>query len=177
MKNLNNLYSSKIEFKEPDSIKFLKNCITCGKNTDRYIEKSFYSQFKPYQDFKSNYNIKLPVCLECQKRLDIKKGFYNLRLWITIFLFVTNLIFMITLMINTYAFLFGIPVIIFSFIIPFYYYWKNIRKKLELSEIFNIKFASDPKDKITISMNNDKYIEFLHKINKKNLDTELVENR
>lgn len=166
-------YSSKIEFEDPESIKFPKNCVYCGKRTDRYFEKKFFGKFKPQKEYKSNYEIKIPFCSVCQDKADIKEGFQNSRLWITIFSFIFGIISMIILMLNTYAIIFGITIISLSFIIPFYFYRQNVKNIINLDEMFKIKFDSNNKDLISILMDNDNYIRFLDKINNKNQDNEL----
>ncbi|MEJ2250639.1 MAG: hypothetical protein P8Y97_13430, partial [Candidatus Lokiarchaeota archaeon] len=121
---MNNIHSfsenslSTIKFQEPKSIKFPKSCIYCGKRTDRFIIKNFYGKFNSENDYKNNYEIKIPLCLNCQERLKIKKGLKNLRLWLTIFAFIISSITMIFLIINTYAFIFGISIMLLSFLIP-----------------------------------------------------------
>jgi hypothetical protein len=158
-------FNYKVVFETPDSIKFPKSCICCGRTTDLYKTKFFHGNFHESKDYKKNYKINVPLCLNCQKKVKIKKGYKNFRIWTAFILLIISSISMIFLILNTYAFLLGIVVIILSFLVPFYFFRKNIKQRIKLSDIIQIDFVSNKKDLITIFMNNKSYINYLENLN------------
>jgi hypothetical protein len=157
-----------VEFKERDEILFPDMCIICGKTTDSRFEKRLYGKFVFEKPYKKNYNFSLPICSECKRRLKIKSGLNNIFGKLIVISVVIAIISGIILGVFTHSIIMPITILIISFLIPLFFYWRSTKDKLKLDNYFKIQLVPGQEDTIRLSFLNSEYTEFIKKTNLNN---------
>ncbi len=151
-----------LEFQNIDALYFPKICIICGNSTNKKIEKDVFGK-------RTDYNVKIPVCKTCTDNMNVNK--INERFKI-VMPSIIGLIIGIIFMILTYSFIFGISLIAFTIIIPFYL--TKFSKRINLENYVILKSRSSiensSEDILQITIQNKSYMEYMIRLN-------LAENR
>jgi len=154
-----------IEFKDINELIFPKICLICGNKTESTFQKILYGKFIPEKSFKNNYYISLPICKDCQGKINIKNGFQNIWLKLLPIFALIGIVIMVIILLSTYSILMGISVIIFTSVIPIILYQRNIKEKINLDEYIDITLVEGEKDILKFSVINKNYARFLKKKN------------
>ena len=159
-----------LEFQNIDALYFPKICIICGNSTNMKIEKDVIGKYSFHKDKRTDYNVKIPVCKTCTNNMNVNKKNESFKIVIPS---IIGLIIGIIFMISTYSFIFGISLIAFTIIIP-YFYLTKFNKRINLENYVILKSRSSIEnsleDILQITIQNKSYMEYMIRLN-------LAENR
>ena len=72
MKNVS--FDNIVKFQDIEEFYLPKNCVICGDETENRIEKSEYGSYTTSKDYKKIYKFELPICEECNSKVNLKAG-------------------------------------------------------------------------------------------------------
>jgi len=170
------IYGKNVDFYNVDRLYFLKVCLICGKDSNNTIQKSLLGNFDNNKQKHKNYYIDLPLCEECNGKLNIQINKERNKLTL---LFITILVGAIFIFYFTHSIFMAIGITTIPFIISLFYYKSKVNKRINLNKFIQIKTNSlsddIADDVLQLTFLNQNYANNLVKINlEQNKDLKLV---
>ena len=159
MKNISN--ENTVEFQDIEEFYFPKNCMICGDETENRIEKSEYGSYTSTKDYKKDYKFKLPICDECNSKINLKAGKRGIILLLSILLGISLGIMVYYL---TYTIILSVAVFTILFIFPYLSYRAKIRPRIKLSDFLQMKVIPN-EELVQFTFINKEYARYVNKIN------------
>ncbi|MFX1425879.1 MAG: hypothetical protein ACFFBE_05460 [Promethearchaeota archaeon] len=154
-----------VEFQNIEEFYFPKKCIVCGEETDSYIEKSEYSSYTYTKDYKKDYKFKLPLCDECNSKMNVKTG---KSIMMVLLCGLIGIILGISIYYLTYTFLLSLAVFTILITFPFLKYRAISKSKIRLSKFMQMKVIPN-QEFIRFTFTNREYAQYVNKINSKKI--------
>ena len=159
MKNVSN--ENTVEFQDIEEFYFPKNCMICGDETENRIEKSEYGSYTSTKDYKKDYKFKLPICDECNSKINLKAGKSGIIFLLSILLGISLGIMVYYI---TYSIILSVAVFTILFVFPYLNYRAKIRPRIKLSDFLHMKVIPN-EELVQFTFINKEYARYVNKIN------------
>lgn len=159
------LDNNHIIFDNFEDIYFPKNCVVCGKTTQRRINKNLYGIFSSNYDYKKNYHFSIPLCEECDDRLNIKSGLKAKSGKILLATTIIGSLISILLFLLTVSIFLSIGIVLLSFILPFRYYKEQTKAKIKFDDYLKLYISKNDPNSVELDFNDEIYAKSLREIN------------
>ena len=159
------LDNNHIIFDNFEDIYFPKNCVVCGKPTQRRINKNLYGIFSSNYAYKKNYYFSIPLCDECEDRLNIKSGLRAKSGKILLATTIIGFLISILLFLLTVSIFLSIGIVLLSFILPFRYYKEQTKAKIKFDNYLKLYISKNDPNSVELDFNDEIYAKSLREIN------------
>lgn len=159
-----------VEFQDIDEFYLPKNCMICGTETENRIEKSEYGSYTSNKDYKKNYKLKLPVCEDCNSKINLKAGKSGIILFLGVLL---GIILGIIVYYLSYSIILSIAIFTVLFIFPYLKYKAKVRPRIKLSDFLSMKVIPN-EEIVQFTFLNKEYAKYVNKINSEKIKAEKI---
>ncbi|MBY8985462.1 MAG: hypothetical protein KGD65_10360 [Candidatus Lokiarchaeota archaeon] len=156
-----------IKFQDAEEILFPKVCIICGVTTENQYKQNTYGSFIPNKEYKKDYSCNLPICNECVDKVKMKTGISSKSGQLLLISGIIGLILAIYFYILTYSIFLSISIFTTSIILPYLYYLKKTKSKINLDEFLEVTL-SDYSETLIFNFLNPLYANYIKDSNTKN---------
>ncbi len=163
MKNSKILNKNFVELKNIEEIYFPSVCIICGTETENRVKKNKYGSYIGTRDTKKDYFFNIPVCEDCNSKVNLKTGFANKSGKLLLFSSFLGIILSILFYYIFYSVIFSISILSILILFAYLNYQKKIKTKINLNNYFQVSLKSY--DSVELTFTNKNYAEFVDKIN------------
>ncbi len=164
MKNSKILNNYFVEFKSNEEIYFPSVCVICGAETENRFKKNEYGSYIGGRDIKKDYSFNIPVCEDCNSKVNLKTGIANKSGKLLLFSCFLGVTLSILFYILIYSVIFSICILSILILFAYLNYQKKIKDKISLNNYFQVNLKNYT-DTVELTFANKKYGEFVEKIN------------
>lgn len=153
-----------VTFPNPKEILFPKICVVCGAATENQYKKAIIGRFKAALDYKEDYSLNIPICIECLNNSKIASGYSSKSGKLLLFSSFIGLALGISLFFVIYSIFLSISLITISIVLPYLNYKAKTRKKIKIDNFLKVRLSVDG-NSLTFDFFNANFARFVNEIN------------
>jgi hypothetical protein len=153
-----------LEFQVTQDILFPKICVICGTNTENQLKKIFFGTFVPTSEYKEDYIMNIPICEDCTKKINMKKGLASKSGSLIVISSLIGFIVSIILYTITFSIFLSIGLFLVSLILPIVRHRAIMKKKVNFNDYLIISLDKD-KHSLKFDFINEYYASYIDQIN------------
>ena len=164
MKNSKILNANIVEFKNTEKIYFPSVCVVCGAETENRVKKNEYGTYIGGRDIKKDYSFNIPVCEDCNSKVNLKTGIANKSGKLLLFSSFLGITLSILFYFLFYSVVFSVSILGILILFAYLNYQKKTETKINLNNYFQVNLKNYS-DEVELTFANKSYAEFVDKIN------------